>query len=285
MKFKALKAFTAAVLILALLAAPAAFADSVTEVETYVLGHFYDLCGLPRVTGSEEVVSDFLYSWALSRGYDAVQDDALNVIAEVPATAGLENEPLVILMSHMDMDYVTADGSEPDVTSATVRTRIDNAFLKTDRTTALGACGGIGVSLAMCAAEGHASHGPLRIVFTTGGESGMTGLRALDASVFENAEYLISLDGAKEREADYLLEDSALLALAQETYRPIFRGESLTALKDDTGEFEICAAANPELDAIRLGATVEYTGTADEKLETITVAYVWYLLSALLPKI
>ncbi|MGT2958107.1 hypothetical protein [Streptococcus bovimastitidis] len=64
---------------------------------------FYELNQIPRESGHEEKVSQFLMDFANERGLEVHQDQLLNIIIKKPAAAGYENAEPVIIQGHMDM--------------------------------------------------------------------------------------------------------------------------------------------------------------------------------------
>ena len=57
---------------------------------------------IPRGSGNEKEISDYLVGFAKERNLEVIQDEALNVIIK-EATAGYENVPAIIIQGHMDM--------------------------------------------------------------------------------------------------------------------------------------------------------------------------------------
>ena len=72
------------------------------EILEAVLAEFGKLAAIPRQSGHEQAVSDFLRDYLSEAGFRVVQDEVGNIIADAPATAGLEKAPLTILQGHMD---------------------------------------------------------------------------------------------------------------------------------------------------------------------------------------
>ncbi|MFT4008103.1 MAG: hypothetical protein QM683_21725, partial [Lacrimispora sp.] len=68
-----------------------------------VLTHFERISQIPRGSGNEKAVSDYIYGWAREKGLEAYQDRALNVIIKKPAAPGYEQSETVMLQAHMDM--------------------------------------------------------------------------------------------------------------------------------------------------------------------------------------
>ena len=68
-----------------------------------VFTYFEDLTRIPRGSGNEKEVSDYLVEFAKSNNLEYIQDEYMNVIIKKPATPGYESLPAVILQGHMDM--------------------------------------------------------------------------------------------------------------------------------------------------------------------------------------
>ena len=162
-----------------------------------VAGQFEKLAEIPRPSGHEEKVSEYLYEWAQSHGFPARRDGFKNVIFDVPATQGFEDRPLAALQAHTDMVFAQRDGLDLDAETHSIRVIIDGGRLFADGTS-LGADDGIGAALALCIAKGKAAHGPLRIILTADEESGMSGAENLDADCVRDVRYLINLDSEDE---------------------------------------------------------------------------------------
>ena len=68
-----------------------------------VFKYFEELSQIPRGSGNEQAVSDYLVKFGKKLGLETIQDETLNVIIKKPATPGYENAPTVIIQGHMDM--------------------------------------------------------------------------------------------------------------------------------------------------------------------------------------
>ena len=79
-----------------------------------VFQYFEELNKIPRCSGDEQAVSDWLVQFAEDLGLEAHQDEALNVVLKKPGTEGYEDSEPVILQGHMDMVCVKEDGSDHD---------------------------------------------------------------------------------------------------------------------------------------------------------------------------
>ncbi|MBQ1809149.1 MAG: aminoacyl-histidine dipeptidase, partial [Selenomonas sp.] len=118
------------------------------EILDGVLDEFAKLAAIPRKSGHEEAVSNFLKQYLTDSGFAVVQDEHYNIVADKPACPGLENAPLTILQGHMDMVCVAADGVKFDPLHDPIKLVRDEKFLRADGTS-LGADDGIGVAEAI----------------------------------------------------------------------------------------------------------------------------------------
>ena len=158
-----------------------------------VLAEFARLAEIPRPSGHEKAVSDYLYRLFSDMGCHVVQDSVNNIIADMEATADCAGKPLTILQAHMDMVCVAAEGVEFDPLTDAIRLIREGNLLHADGTS-LGADDGMGIAIIVYIMKNLASHGPLRAVITVDEECGMTGAEKLAAEVFEDADYLINCD-------------------------------------------------------------------------------------------
>ena len=68
-----------------------------------VLGFFEEISKIPRGSGKEKQISDWLVKFAKDRKLEVYQDKFNNVIIKKEATKGYENYETLILQGHMDM--------------------------------------------------------------------------------------------------------------------------------------------------------------------------------------
>ena len=162
-----------------------------------VLYYFEKISEIPRGSGNEKSVSDYLVDFAEKNGFWVKQDNAFNVIIKVPASKGKENFPPVIIQGHMDMVCEKEKDSEHDFSKDGIKLIYDSDVLTADGTT-LGGDDGIAVAMAMSlAVDENAVHPPLEIVITTDEEVGMCGANALDTSVLKG-RILLNIDSEEE---------------------------------------------------------------------------------------
>jgi len=162
-----------------------------------IFKYFYEISAIPRGSGNERGISDYLVEFARKHNLEYTRDEANNVIMIKPATAGYENEPAIILQGHMDMVCEKVKDYSHDFLKDGIRIIVDGDYLKADQTT-LGADNGIAIAyiLAMFSDE-TLQHPRLEAVITTDEEVGMHGAKALDMSSL-TAKYMINLDSEEE---------------------------------------------------------------------------------------
>ena len=150
-----------------------------------VLGFFETLANIPRGSGNELAVANWVVRFASGLGLDAFRDDLNCVLVRKPGQCGLENSEPLILHGHLDMVCEKAEGIEFDFANDPIELMIDGDFV-TARGTSLGADNGIGVSyiLALLAST-DLPHPPLEVVLTSMEELGKGGAAQFDTSLLK----------------------------------------------------------------------------------------------------
>ncbi len=162
-----------------------------------VFKNFEDLTKIPRGSGNEKQVSDYLVKFATDLGLDVIQEECLNVIIKKPGTKGYENSSSVILQGHMDMVCAKLEDLDFDFDKDPIPIKIDKDMIRTEGTT-LGADNGIAVAMIMSILEAdNLSHPPLTALITVAEETGMVGVLNLDPSHIEG-DILINIDSEEE---------------------------------------------------------------------------------------
>ncbi len=177
-------------------------------IESSVLGgveplscwrHFEALTKIPRPSRHEEAVIEHVRHWAVEHGFELSQDGARNLVVRVPATAGRESAPVLVLQGHLDMVCERRQDSPYDPAEGKIALVRDGEWLTADGTT-LGADDGIGIAAMMALAEDESlPHGPLELLMTVNEEVGGPGEGAsgLDPSLVRGAT-LLNLDSEED---------------------------------------------------------------------------------------
>ncbi|HDX9579706.1 TPA: aminoacyl-histidine dipeptidase, partial [Bacillus pseudomycoides] len=178
-----------------------------------VFHHFAEISKIPRGSGNEKEISDYLVKFAKERNLEVVQDHAFNVIIKKPAIAGYENVPTIIIQGHMDMVCEKNEATVHDFEKDPIQLRIEGDMLYANHTT-LGADNGIAVAYALSLLDANdIPHPALEVVITTEEETTMGGAFAVDPSLF-SGKIFINIDSEEDHK---LLVSSAGGAKAVET--------------------------------------------------------------------
>ena len=162
-----------------------------------VFYYFEELTRIPRCSGEEKKVSDYLVDFAKKLNLDVIQDEAMNIIIKKPGTDGYENAPKVVLQGHMDMVCEKESSIEHDFSKDPLEIRVEGDYVMANGTT-LGADNGIAAAMCMAILESKdISHPPLEVLLTTSEETGMDGAIALDPVNIEG-KILINIDSEEE---------------------------------------------------------------------------------------
>lgn len=162
-----------------------------------VFYYFEEVCRIPRGTGNEKAISDFLVAFAIENRLEVIQDRYLNIIIKKPAYPGYEHLPAVILQGHMDMVCEKNNDCDHDFSKDPIRLKIDGDMIYAEGTT-LGADNGIAVAYMLSVLSSkEARHPSIEALFTVGEEGSMVGAGNLDAD-YLSGRLMINLDAEKE---------------------------------------------------------------------------------------
>ena len=170
----------------------------ITGYEPAKLFHYFEeISAIPRESGNEKGISDYLVAFAKEHGLWFYQDDVYNVIIKKAASAGAEAAPAVMLQGHIDMVCDKLGTVEHDFTKDGIDLVVKDGVLTANGTT-LGADNGIAVALMLTVLDDDTlAHPALECVFTTDEESGLVGAETLDKSQID-ARIMINLDSEEE---------------------------------------------------------------------------------------
>ncbi|MBO5561797.1 MAG: aminoacyl-histidine dipeptidase [Firmicutes bacterium] len=158
-----------------------------------VLHYFEEINKIPRGSGNEKAVSDYLMAFAKEKGLLAHQDKANNVIIKKAASNGMESFRPVCIQGHMDMVCEKNADVEHDFTKDPIKVIYDGEYIHAGGTT-LGADDGIAVAMALALLEDDdLPHPALEVLITTDEEVGMLGAAAFDPKLI-SARLLLNID-------------------------------------------------------------------------------------------
>jgi len=172
--------------------------NKLRELKSFEAFNFFrEMNEIPRGSGNEKAISDWLVKFAKDRNLEVIQDSALNVIIKKPGTQGYENAPTVILQGHMDMVCEKNQGTVHDFDKDPIAFIVDGDFLRANGTT-LGADNGIAVAFGLAILDANdIPHPPIELLVTTEEETGMGGAMNLDPTNL-NGRMLINIDSEEE---------------------------------------------------------------------------------------
>ncbi len=162
-----------------------------------VFTYFEKLTKIPRGSGNEEKVSDFLVNFAKDHNLEYAQETCKNVIIKKPASKGYEDTPKVILQGHLDIVCAKEESLDFDFEKDPIPLVVEGDFIKTKGTT-LGADNGIAVAMVMAIlANDELKHSEISALFTVSEETGMDGAMALNPDNI-SGDILINIDSEEE---------------------------------------------------------------------------------------
>ncbi len=161
---------------------------------------FKELSRIPRPSGSEEKIADFIEAFAKEHGLYCVRDGVNNVFVRRSASEGYENLPSVLLQAHTDMVCEKIEGKEFDFNTQPIELVINGERVKANGTT-LGADDGAGVAVMLdILADESLKTREIECLFTSSEETGMEGAFGFDYSQI-HSELMINLDSEDELNA------------------------------------------------------------------------------------
>lgn len=162
-----------------------------------VFYYFEEISRIPRCSGDEKRISDYLVEFGKKNNLTTIQDEALNVIIKKEGTKGYENAPAVVLQGHMDMVCEKEPNVDHDFSKDPIKLRVNGDRLEAIGTT-LGTDNGIAVAMCLAILESKSlQHPPLEVLVTTSEETGMTGAKKLNPQNIDG-RILINIDSEEE---------------------------------------------------------------------------------------
>ncbi len=160
------------------------------------LQFFKEISNIPRPSGKEEKIRDYLVNFAKSHNLEYVTDNTFNVIIKKPSNIANCNKTL-ILQAHTDMVCEKNNDTFFDFDNMGINIIEKDDFLFADGTT-LGADNGIGLSMILSILEDKNLKIPnLECVFTAQEETTMKGAMDLNFANIQG-NHLLSIDGTDE---------------------------------------------------------------------------------------
>ena len=164
-----------------------------------VFHYFEEISKIPRESGNEKEISDYMVKFAENLGLDVKQDESYNVYIKKPATPGYENVPAIIIQGHLDMVCEQNNDTNHDFNKEGLDLYIEGDWIKAKGTT-LGADNGVAIAYQMAIlADKSLKHPKIECLMTTDEERGMTGVKNLHPE-YLTGKVLLNLDSDSEGE-------------------------------------------------------------------------------------
>jgi dipeptidase D len=174
--------------------------DCLLGLKPQIVWEFFDeIRKIPRCSGNEEKIIEYLIDFAKKNIILYKKDSAGNVLITKKASKGKENSPSIILQSHVDMVCEKNSDACFDFSKDAIRLKQDKEWIFADGTT-LGADDGIGVAIMLAILyDKSLIHGPLECLFTVSEETGLTGAKNIDEKLL-SSKMMINIDTDDDRQ-------------------------------------------------------------------------------------
>lgn len=161
-----------------------------------VIEYFAEINKIPRRSGEEKEIREYLENFAKERNLKYVKDEYENIIIYKPATKGRENEETLAFQAHTDIICEKDAGVQHDFSKDPIVLYKEGDNITANGTT-LGADNGIGVAYMLAILDSNISIPNLECIFTVQEETTMIGAIKIDEKNIK-ARKIISLDNGKE---------------------------------------------------------------------------------------
>jgi dipeptidase D len=159
--------------------------------------HFYRMSRIPRCSGNEEGVRNYILDIAERNRLHHKGDSAGNVVIKKPATPGYEEKRTIVLQGHLDMVCEKHRSTQHDFSRDPITLKRQGDWITADGTT-LGSDNGIGVAAALAVLEDkNLEHGPIEALFTVSEETGLTGAREMAPDMLQG-RILLNMDSEED---------------------------------------------------------------------------------------
>jgi dipeptidase D len=159
--------------------------------------HFNAVSRIPRCSGNEQAVGDYIIQLAEHHGLPYQRDGVGNIVVSCPGTHGMEDHPTLILQGHTDMVCEKNSDTKHDFSQDPITLVKEGEWITADGTT-LGADNAIGFCCALALMDDPTiPHPPMELLFTVDEETGLTGATGLSPD-FLKGKRLINLDSEEE---------------------------------------------------------------------------------------
>lgn len=185
-----------------------------------VWSYFNKILSIPRASGNEKQILDFIKKFASERGLACKSDSTGNTLVVRNASRGCEGYKPVILQAHVDMVCEKDSALDFDFAKQPIPAYVEGDKLKS-RGTTLGADDGIGVATMLAILDDSSLRlGKIGCLFTVSEEVGILGAKKLDKQLLDGFDTLINLD-SEESDIFYIGCAGGEGTNAEFSYQPI----------------------------------------------------------------
>ncbi|MFX1411525.1 MAG: beta-Ala-His dipeptidase [Promethearchaeota archaeon] len=166
--------------------------------------YFEEISKIPRCSGNEEMVRDYIKNQAENLGFNTKIDKAGNLVVGIPSKS--KKKQKIVLQCHMDMVCEKNEAISHDFTKDPLKLKIininDDKWVTAEGTT-LGADNGVGISYLLTLMKKikkkELEFGSLsfKLLFTVDEEVGLKGAFEIEADLIEG-DYLINIDSEED---------------------------------------------------------------------------------------
>ena len=162
-----------------------------------ILEIFRELAAIPHGSGNTKAISDYCAAFARAKGFEAKQDEWNNCLIRLPASAGMEDRPTVVLQGHLDMVCEKEPESTHNFETDGLDLQIEGDRLFAKGTT-LGGDDAVAIAYGLAILEDPSiPHPPMELLFTSDEETGMDGAIGLDGD-WIRGRVLLNLDSEED---------------------------------------------------------------------------------------
>jgi len=155
---------------------------------------FEEITKIPRCSGKEQKLQEWIRKWAEENGIAFKQDEVGNILLTKEAAPGCEDYPTLVLQAHQDMVCEKTLESPHNFETDPIPVKIEGDRVTADGTT-LGADDGIGIAIALATLIDPTlkRHGKLEVLLTVSEETGLVGAIKMKKGFF-TGKRMINLD-------------------------------------------------------------------------------------------
>jgi len=164
-----------------------------------VMKFFREISAIPRMSGKEEKIADYIQTFALKRKLKYVRDKYNNIIIIKERSKWNRSSDSIMLQCHLDMVCEKEENSKHNFEKDGLDLYIDGDFIKA-RGTTLGADNGIGIAIILAILDSNEiNHPRIEAIFTVEEETSMNGAKKINMDIIK-ANKMICLDNMNEEE-------------------------------------------------------------------------------------